>query len=157
VQSVISHGANLVHKSQQAFYPAANGAVVIELLYYELTIRARDALFGSALHGSLRLENPDGSSRAVELTDSGNATIHLLPRGEYTVSLPTSGLGRQQPVTLSKDAVVDLQVMTLTDIAVILLVGVVLGVALLAVGRPNLVRRAIRLARRPARSGGQPA
>jgi hypothetical protein len=143
IDEVVTSGAVVVHRAQQRFFPSANQTVKVPLLLFDVRFAAHDALFGGAVGSAITLEYPDHSSRRLPLDHAGSATVQQLPRGTYQASVSGAGPQSSQQLTVSKEAQLDLQVVTWLDTA--LLVGVVLAVlvALLLAGR-SLRRRSRR-------------
>jgi hypothetical protein len=90
------------------------------------------------------LRSSDGTEQRVALDADGNVTIDRLPRGEYTVSVMNGGYSPPRPIHVSRDQDVQLKVVSMIDVASLMLTvgAVVLG--LILIGRPFLVTRPIR-------------
>lgn len=148
-------GTNVVNRGQQAIEPKPGSTASVEVLLFDLSIEAQDAVFGLPMTGSLSLVYPDGTVRNATF-DSQTDTIHFdkLPRGDYTLRLSTHGLGAPTPVALSRDQRAVIRVISYLDIGVF--VGLVLlGLAvLLWIGRRHqIVAVATRSQRLAQRSG----
>lgn len=139
VQSVIVDGSNVVNRSQQRFAPDDRRQWQIQLLLYSVHISVRDALFRFPIGSAVRLEFPDGSGERLPLGSGGELTVGSLARGEYRVSVDGPGISFSRPVTLTRDQEVDLLFMSYLDIAVTSMVIVSLALALLFIGRPQLL------------------
>lgn len=140
VINVIVNGSNVVNQSQQRFYTHAGDTWTISLLFYSMSVSARDSLFGNPVGSSVSLEFPDGSVREYPLDTNGTVEIESLPRGLYKIDiLGITGISNRTPVALSRDQEVQTKVITNVDIVVAGLLGVFLCVGLLLYGRPWLV------------------
>ena len=125
-------GSNVVNKSQQRFFVHPNDDWKIALILYTLNIRANDGLFRSSVGTSVSLVYPDGHSQNYPLDQNGTVGIHALARGNYTVQvLNSKGLKQIIPVALSRSQTVDINVPTHLDLAVILGLGLLVGLSLI--------------------------
>jgi hypothetical protein len=150
VQSVNLGGGNVVHRAQWRFEPIHKRTLTIPLLLYSLRFTSTDALFGKPTGSTLSLRHPDGRIEQLPLHD-GKAMATGLPRGAYSVTVKAPGYSFERPVTLSRDQVVDLQVVSYVDFAAVAGALGTVALALLLVGRPQLRRRLWRLV--PGRAG----
>lgn len=139
--------SNLVNAGQQRFTPADQTAVTVTLLFFRVTFRASDAIFGSPSRGHMVLTFPDNSTKTVELRH-GQATLAGLPRGLYEISIRGPGPVSPRPVTISGSRTIQVQVVTWRDLASGL--GLLLTAAVLVLVMAFMLRR--RHARR-AKSG----
>lgn len=135
VQDVDVDGNNVVNRSQTKFLPQRHRRVAVPLLFFDATVRARDALFGWGVSGSLNLEYPNGHSKALTLGDGGRVALPGLPRGQYHLSVDGPGLKLMQPVAMSRPQDVDLKVFTWLDIAAVAVAGLCVAIGLVLVGR----------------------
>ena len=150
LQSVMVDGANVVDVGQQGFAPATRRPVVFSTKFFDLTIRAHDALFKHALGEQATVTYPNGSVRTVTLDAAHTATLTDLPRGVYVVRLLGSGTSLPTQVTLSRDAAAELVVLSRLDLATMAVVGLTLAAGLLAAGRGRRrVRDAVTAAAQP--------
>ncbi len=135
IQSVLVGGNNVVNRAQQAFTPMRSGKVRVELLFYSARVTARDMLFGFAIGSGVRLQFPDGHVETREFTNGHELVFPRLPRGSYEISVNAWGPSNPQPLTLTRDQVVELKVVSYLDI--IAIVGTLLAIAagLVAIGR----------------------
>jgi hypothetical protein len=76
---------------------------------------------------------PDGTIRTIALRD-GRATVAQLPSGDYDVLVNARGLGKNQSISVSNDASIELKVLGLADIALVLVVMLLLAGAVLLLG-----------------------
>jgi hypothetical protein len=136
-----------VHRAQWRFRPLSTRRLKVPLLLYALRFTSADALFGKPIGTAVLLTHPDGRTTRLPLHD-GVAEAAGLPRGAYRVRVEARGYSFEHPVALSRNQLVDMQVISLLDVAV---VGGALGaiaLALLLIGRPRLRRRLLPLPRR---------
>lgn len=147
VQNVDVEGNNVVNRSQTKFFPSHAAKVAVPLLFFDASVRARDALFNFAVAGELKLEYPNGRTAALELGPDGRVGLPGLPRGQYHLSVAGPGLKLVQPVVMSRPQNVDLKIFTWLDLAAVATLGLLLAIGLVLVGR--LVHRR-RLARQQA-------
>jgi phospholipase C len=138
---VLVAGANVVHRGQQRFTPAANPTIQLRLLLFAVRVTVRDALLGFPIGSHIRLRYPNARERREELGPSADLTLTSLPRGNYRVSADALGISSSRPVALSRDQEVDLRVISWLDFAVVLLGLASVALALLFVRRPAPVRR----------------
>lgn len=122
--SATVHGTNIVQRGFQHFKPRDTPAVAVQVKLYTVEFHAQDAFFGSPKGSSIRVTMPDGTIRTVALRN-GRATMEQLPSGDYDVLVNASGLGKDQSVTVSNDATIDLKVLGPIDL-VLVLVGLLL-------------------------------
>ena len=151
VEEAIVNGQNVVNKNQQRFEPYSTRDFRITLLYYPAHITVRDALFGFPTGSRVILKHPNGKVERHRLGPNGDVRVPSLPRGEYIVTVEGAGLSFEQPLTLSRKQVVDLQLLSYLDLAVGggVLGSIAVGLLLLG-GRPlprpsRLIRRIPRL------------
>jgi hypothetical protein len=135
VQRVEYHGTNVVNASQQRFAPATRQDMSIELLFYELGVHTRDALFGFASGRAVELTFPDGKVHQFPLDGDGRADLPLLPRGDYSLTLLGNGPRLPQPVSVSRDLQLELDFHSWLDIATVLGGIIAFALALAVVGR----------------------
>ena len=132
-------GANVVNKNQQR-YTSAQTEWVVQVLLYDLSISARDRIFGFPIGEAVELIYPSGLVERYPLDEEGNVTIRSLPRGSYQVTVIAPGLPVTQPLTLTRPQDVRLAVLSYVDASVALATLVVVTIGPLIVGR-RLIRR----------------
>jgi hypothetical protein len=140
VEAVDVNGANVVNRAQQRFFPLRTRELTVPLLLYSARFTSRDALFGYASGSAVLLTDPDGATMRIPLR-SGHAQTGGLARGEYLVKVDAAGFSFKRPVSLSRDQVVDLAVVSYLDLAVIFGGLATLAIALVLVGRPAIRAR----------------
>jgi len=131
--SVTFHDTNIVQRGKQHFKPSQTPAVAVQVNLFTVEFQAEDAFFGSPKGSSIRLTLPDGALRTVALRD-GRATVDQLPSGDYDVLIDARGLGKNQSVSVSNDATIELKVLGVTDIALVLAVLAILITGVLLLG-----------------------
>lgn len=136
VQEVLVHGENVVTRSKTKFEPVSVPVVEVPLLSYTVNLQVRDRLFGFPLGSTAYLEAKDGTVVTLPL-EGGAASVESLPRGTYTLSVDAPGLDTPRPISVSRDQVVDLPVLSWVDLAVLL-------------GLPGLIAALLVLGPRPA-------
>ena len=139
VDQVIIDGANVVHRAQQRTTFESTRHWQISLLFYGVKFRASDAFFGSPLGKEIVIEAADGSTQQLNLDAHGEVVVPRLPRGEYQVSVVGAGYSPPRPIMVSRDQIVDLEVISHLDIALVLSMGVLAVSGLLIIGRPFLI------------------
>jgi len=135
IQSVLVGGNNVVNRAQQAFTPLRQRSVNVRLLFYSATVSARDRLFGFGVGSGIRLVFPDGTVNHVSFGNGHSVTLRALPRGDYRVAVDTPGLSGEQPLSITRDQVVELRVLSYLDIVVMIGLLFAVGVGLVIVGR----------------------
>jgi hypothetical protein len=141
VQRVSIGGNNLVHRAQQFFLPSKSVNVRLRLLFYAVRFESRDILFGFSIGSGIRLVYPSGRVEVHPFHGHGQLALAALPRGTYHVSVVGPGLSPSSPVSVTRDNVAQLKVLSYLDIAVvgILLLALIIGLAVAR--RPALRRR----------------
>ena len=135
-EKVLVGGANVVHRGQQRFFPAASSKLQLRLLLFAVRVTVRDALLGFPIGSAVRLQYPNGREQRAALGPSADLTVTSLPRGDYRVNVEALGISSSRPVSLSRDQEVNLRVISWLDVAVVLLGLGAIALALLFVRRP---------------------
>lgn len=138
VERVFVDGANVVNRAQQRFFPHRQREVGVTLLLYSARFAAQDALFGFPIGSGVRLRHPDGNWTYHPFESSGEVVLEGLARGEYWVEVKGPGMSFLRPVTLSRNQVVPLEVLSYLDIALTFGVLGATALGLLYIGRPHL-------------------
>ena len=133
---VLVAGANVVHRGQQRFFPAAGPRHQLRLLLFAVRVTVRDALLGFPIGSAVRMQYPDGRERRMALGPSADLTVTSLPRGDYRVGVDALGISSSRPVALSRDQAVNVRVISWLDVGVVLLALASLALALLFIRRP---------------------
>ena len=141
VQRVGIGGTNAVNRAQQAFLPAETRTSTVRLLFYSTRFQARDALFGFPIGGGIRLQYPDGHVEEHPFGPDGELVLPALARGEYRVGVDAPGFVPVTPISITRDQVATLKVLSYLDVAVLTLGTAILALGLLLARRPRLRRR----------------
>jgi hypothetical protein len=139
VDSAIVDGANVVNRGQQRFFPSSERSMSVELLFFTAWISARDALFRFPIGSAVRLKHPDGHWERYPLEAGGELVLSDLPRGDYWVEVDAPGMSFIRPVSLSRNQVVRLEVLSYFDIGITLFLVALVTLGLLFIGRPHLL------------------
>lgn len=150
VLSVKIHGADVVNRAQQAWTPTEDGVWTIQLLLYDMTVQTRDALFGNPVGGTLTLTYPDGVAIEQPVDGNGKVSFSNLPRGQYKLALRPVAVSAPTPVALSRAQESTLRVITYMDVFVV--VGIILIIGALIVGRWWILSRRIKRRQRQTMS-----
>lgn len=143
LQSIMVHGTNVVDAGRQKFVPAKSPTVTFTGQFHDLTVRAHDAMLGSAAGQSAQVTYPDGSVATVAFGADHSVTLRHLPRGSYQVSVVGPAIVMSDQFTLSRDHVSDVAVLSRLDEIVLGVAAVAVAIGLLLVGRAG-VRRLLR-------------
>jgi hypothetical protein len=140
VMGVTVDGSNVVIAAQQRFFTAPSEIWKIALTLYAIQLNGRDLLFGSPVGKAVSLVFPNGRKESYPLNQAGSVGIPFLARGIYQVQLTgTKGLDNISPVALSKNQVVNENVITYLDLEVTGAAGLFVALGLLLFGRPWLL------------------
>ncbi|MFF4347193.1 hypothetical protein [Streptomyces sp. NPDC001530] len=140
--SADAYGTNTVDAGRQRFRPAEVREVTFTTPFHDLTVSARDAVFGSAAGSTARVTLPDGSVRAIPFGDDRTATLRDLPHGQYEVEVTGgNGLRAAQQIRLSRTRSVDVRVVSRADLALAAGMLATVALGLLLVGRRLRRRR----------------
>jgi hypothetical protein len=148
VESAEIRGQNVVNRSQQTFVPAKDPEMNVQLLFYRLEVSARDALFKIPIGSAVFLRYPNGDVERHEFEGGAKITFDALPRGSYKLKVDGPGYSFERPVSVSRNQVAELDVVSYYDIALAVIVLVGIAVGLVFAGRPELYRRLKRRLRR---------
>ncbi len=138
IQSVLVGGNNVVNRSQQGFTPLHNRRVDVKLLFYSLKVKATDRLFGVGIGSGFTLVLPNGALRTESFGSGHSQTLPALPRGSYRISANAWGVSGTQPLSLTRDQVVELKVFSYFDIAFAAILALGVAIGLMKVGRGRL-------------------
>jgi hypothetical protein len=161
VESVRIKGANVVNAGQQRFRPSETPRFPVQVLLYAARFKTRDAFFGFPLGSAVRLTFPDGRVERHELAKNGELVLRSLPRSDYEVTVDAPGFSFSRPVSLSRNQVVELEILSYLDIGLSMFVFAAFMVGLPLIRRPELRARLAEMVPEPfarnrsARSGGQ--
>jgi hypothetical protein len=138
VQKVILRGSNVVNAGQQRFLPSKTSRFPVQLLLYSVRFKTKDAFFGFPIGSAVRLEYQNGRVERHELGKNGELLLPSLPRSDYEVKVDAPGFSFTRPVSLSRNQVVELEVLSYLDIGLTALVVVAFLVGLPLIRRPLL-------------------
>ena len=127
-------GLNVASEGQERYMPVAGGTWVVHLRLYRLTLRAKDAIFGTSLSRPVTLTDPSGHQQQLRLDRDGQFSI-VAGRGNYTAHVQAAGFSPLVPIALSRSQTADLSVITPIDLLVLGLTCLAVVAVLLAVGR----------------------
>ena len=151
VSRVVVDGGDVVNRGQQKFVPEESQEWTVSLLFYRVQVAGRDLLFGSLSGDGLELRRPDGTITRVPFVH-GKATLPSLARGTYTARIYGPGASFSRPVSISKDQLLEIEVISPFDLGLIGVVIVMVALSLLIVGRRHHITR---LSQRWRRRGGR--
>jgi hypothetical protein len=141
VENVRIKGANVVNAGQQRFRPAETPRFPVQVLLYAARFKTRDAFFGFPIGSAVRLKFPNGREERHKLAENGNLLLRSLPRSDYEVTVDGPGFSFSRPVSLSRNQVVELEVLSYLDIGLALFVFAAFMVGLPLIRRPELRSR----------------
>ena len=149
VSRAVVEGADVVNRGQQKFFPTQSIRWDIELLFFRVEFVGRDLLFGSHAGVGIEMTGPDGKTRRIPFVN-GMASVSSMARGSYDVRVYGSGFSFTRPMSVSKDQMAEIEVITSVDLALIFGAIGMTAVSLVLVGRRHhLVRIGRRLTRVP--------
>jgi len=151
VNVVTVDGSNVVNKAQQRFYSGADLVWKISLTLYSIQVSAKDLLFGTPLGDQVALFYPSGKVDHFKLDANGSANLPSLARGIYNIKLSgTNGIETLTPVALSRNQVINENVISYRDLIVVGGLGLLLALSLIFIGRPWLLIPRLRRVRSAA-------
>jgi hypothetical protein len=140
-QSVVVDGSNIIDAGRQSFTPARTATPTVQGKFHDLTVTAHDALFGFPAGTEVVLTSPDGSVRSAPMNESRTAVFEHLPRGTYQAVVRAGpAVVNTQHLRLSRDVTLEVPVISILDMAVLVLAVVAVSVGLLLIGRRSLRR-----------------
>jgi hypothetical protein len=161
VEKVRIKGANVVNAGQQRFRPSETPRFPVQVLLYAARFKTRDAFFGFPLGSAVRLVFPNGRVERHKLAENGELVLRSLPRSDYEVTVDAPGFSFSRPVSLSRNQVVELEILSYLDIGLSLFVFAAFMVGLPLIRRPEWRAKLVELipqplaARRSTGRGGQ--
>jgi hypothetical protein len=140
VINVTVDGSNVVNKAQQRFYTGTDNTWKFTLTLYSIQVSAKDALFGSPVGEAVTLFYPNGKEDRFSLDQAGVAKLPSLARGIYKIQLEgTSGVNALTPVALSRNQVINENVITFRDLGLVFGFAILIALGLIFLGRPWLL------------------
>lgn len=145
VEKVRIKGANVVNAGQQRFRPSETPRFPVQVLLYAARFKTRDAFFGFPLGSAVRLTFPNGRVERHELGENGELVLRSLPRSDYEVTVDAPGFSFSRPVSLSRNQVVELEILSYLDIGLSMFVFAAFMIGLPLIRRPELRARLVEL------------
>lgn len=127
-------GSNVVNRAEVRFEPNDITEIEVALLFFTARIQVKDAFFGFAQGGNLKISHPDGSVSSRPIPKSGKVVLADLPRGEYELVVEGHGVRLKRPLALSRDQDIQLELLSWLDLSAVLLVGAVFAVFPIVIG-----------------------
>lgn len=143
VDAVNIGGANVVNRAQQRTDFGETTEWTISLLMYQVKFQAIDALFGDPVGREIAIESPDGTIQQLKVDENGAVFIPRIPRGDYIVSVIGGGYSPPRPIRISRDQIVQLEVISHLDAMLAIGTASFVAIGLVIAGRPHLVTRPI--------------
>ncbi|MFG3691638.1 hypothetical protein [Micromonospora sp. NPDC047740] len=156
VDSAMVDGTSVVNRAGQKFVPWEQQAWVVQLLFFRVSFTATDMFFTRQVGDGIELTRADGDVERLPFGRDGTALVPDLPRGTYTITVFGGGVSFGRPVSISKDQVVSLTVISGADLALVTLAVLVVAVGLVLLGRPHLLTRLRRAGTAGKRDGPRP-
>ncbi|MGZ4616334.1 MAG: hypothetical protein ACXV4A_12320 [Actinomycetes bacterium] len=135
VSEVMVDGSNAVFAGQQQFTAARTEQWTVDVAVFDINVASKDLIFGTGTGGSLRVTRPDGKAFTVRLKEGHSATLPALVRGAYLVKVTPSIASASDNVLVSRSTSVELKVLTLLDVAVVIVAGIGVLLALYTLRR----------------------
>lgn len=145
IESVRMDGGNAVFAGQQRFDPNRSSSWLVKLNVFAMTVTLRDALFGRRIGSQMLLTRPNGRVHTVQIGSGAPTQVRSLVRGTYGLTVTSAVLGGHTKVLVSRNDAVDLRVVTLLDLVVAALVGLLIIVATLVAGNKMSRRHQARM------------
>jgi hypothetical protein len=153
VEKVRIKGANVVNAGQQRFRPAETPRFPVQVLLYAARFQTKDAFFGFPIGSAVRLVFPNGREERHNLGENGELVLRSLPRSDYEVTVDGPGFSFSRPVSLSRNQVVELEVLSYLDIGLALFVFASFALGLPLIRRPELRARLVTTIQQPLAAG----
>lgn len=130
MKTVNYHGANVATMSQYPATPGGNWTVTLSV--YTITMRVSSYIYGSASGTVVTTKFPDKTPLIKTADQSGIVTLEQLPAGEYDITVRTQFGSTTSHISLNQDTQMTPKVVTVTDTAILGVIGlgVVLALAL---------------------------
>jgi hypothetical protein len=135
VDSAVVGGSSVVNRAQQKFIPSKSQTWVVELLFYRVGFTSTDLLFGRRVGDGVEIGWPDGSTERLPYGPDGRITVPDVARGSYTVRAYGGGWSSARPLSVSKDQVVAVQIVSWLDLMLVGGAALALALGLLLIGR----------------------
>lgn len=115
LNTLTTQDTNVANDGQQAFSPVTDPHPVFIGYYYDLSVSAQDAFFGTKAGRDAVITGPNGTKDRAAFSASGVATFTHLPRGTYSVAVG-GGIGVAKTVRVSRNLTASMQVIDGTDL-----------------------------------------
>ncbi len=129
LQSVIVDGSNVVNVGQQRVYPTRQQSAKFVLQLRQLTITAHDRFFGMHIGRDVVVTYPNGRRIIYRFNRAHQVVLTNLARGRYQVRIDGAGFLTSQAVVLSRNQIVNMPVLTWTDIITLIVILAVVAAA----------------------------
>lgn len=142
IQNVIVDGSNAVNRGQQRFVLTSGDSPQVQILLYPARFTARDAFFGFPIGRGILLEFPDGRQQTFDFGEGRSLRLESLARGTYRFkAVGAPGIALNTLFVLSREQEVSSIVISIWDLLVVLILGLIIFPGLLIAGRPGLLNR----------------
>jgi hypothetical protein len=133
-------GISVINRGDDQYLPHASGDWPIKLRIYTLNIHTRRPLVGGGIPSEVAVVLDSGRRITAALDSGGSVTLHSLPRGRYTVSVPHTKLAAEFTLSLTRSQDVTIPVVSQLEIALSLgLLALLVGAMILLPSRRWLV------------------
>jgi hypothetical protein len=129
LQSVMVDGSNVVNAGQQRVNPTRQESAKFVLQLRQLTITAHDRFFGRHIGRDVVVTYPDGRRIRYRFNRAHQVVLTNLARGRYQVRIEGVGFLTSQAVVLSRNQIVNMPILTWTDIITLIVILAVVAVA----------------------------
>jgi len=128
-------GLSVINRGEQRFTPGPGATWRIELLLYDLRIKARDAVFGTSYpYHTVIVTDPLGRTRQLVLDGKSQASM-TAGRGMYLVHVIAPGISPAAPVALSRSQTATMPIISPGDIVLFFGSGMLAMIVLFIVAR----------------------
>jgi hypothetical protein len=142
VDSVSVEGTDTVNRAQQKFFPMQRQTWPIHLMFYTITVRAKDFLFSSPAGTGVTIKWPNGTEHYFPFTGQDrSALVASVPRGAYDLKIKGLPVSFVRPAQISRDQTIVIRVATTRDIYSVGAVLLAIAVLLLLIGRRRRIWR----------------
>lgn len=141
VEAVQLDGGGAVFAGQQRFDPNAALTWPVKLAVFNLSVTVHDALFGHRIESQMLITRPDGKTYAVQIGSGVPTRLGSMVRGMYGLTVVSAVFGGHTQTLVSRNDAIDLRVITLLDVVVLVVAGLLIVVATMALGNWMARRR----------------
>lgn len=133
-------GISVINRGDDQYLPNASGDWPIKLRIYSLNVHTRRPLVGGGISNQVSVVLQSGRRQVAPLDSTGSVTLHSLPRGIYTVSVPHTNLAPEFTLSLSRSQDVTIPLISKLEITLSLgLLALFAGALILLPARRWLV------------------